>query len=173
MNHFNRFKIENNIFVTLTEKQFNDFWHLNLVAMYIFSFHCDKEWFVSKKAIKDYYSKYKLYSLEYDIDFLTKNNIIKDINENYFICNPRIIGYKMEENIKASEVVRIIFPDNPDKEDITTYAWRLNIIKDKATHFKNKRWFVKLFQDIPTLLYEDIGSDWKYVIKIKSNVSWR
>jgi len=28
----------------------------------------------------------------------------------------------MEENIKASEVVRIIFPNNPDKEDITTYA---------------------------------------------------
>ena len=24
--------------------------------------------------------------------------------------------------------------------------------KDKATHFKNKRWFVKLFQDIPMFI---------------------
>lgn len=72
----------------------------------------------------------------------------------------------MEENIKASEMVQIIFPNNPDKEAITTYAWRLNIVKEKATHFKNKRWFVKLFQDMPIWLYDVIGSDWKYVIKI-------
>lgn len=96
MKWINKFKIENNILVTLTEKQFKDFWQFNLTALYHFSFNCDEQWFVNKLKLQKYYEKYWLSDINKDIAFLLTHNIIKDINEDFFICNPRIIGYKFE-----------------------------------------------------------------------------